>query len=98
MSHDSLSPEGDPFYPPAIPTLVFCLHCRQEYESYRIEWRIHTDADGKQHGFWCCPIEGCGGVGFGCDIFPVDKDYQDERGGWCWDDDGEDDEELELGD
>ena len=39
MSRDPLSPEGDPFGPPAIPTLVGCLHCGEEYESYRIEWR-----------------------------------------------------------
>jgi hypothetical protein len=91
MAYDPLDADGDPFRPPEIPTLVFCLHCRQEYDSYRIEWRVSTDADGKPHGFWCCPIPGCGGLGFGCDILPVDPDYQDERGGWVHDD-GEDED------
>jgi hypothetical protein len=89
MAYDPLDAGGDSFRPPEIPTLVFCLHCRQEYDSYRIEWRVLTNADGKPHGFWCCPIPGCGGLGFGCDIFPVDPDYQDERGGWVHDDDGD---------
>lgn len=94
MSYDPLDPEGDPFYPPEISTLVGCLHCGKAYDSYLIEWRIKTDADGKPHGFWCCPTPGCSGVGFGCDILPVDPDYQDERGGWIHDsDDGDDDDE-----
>ena len=95
MAYDSLDPAGDPFYPPPISTLVFCLHCKQEYDSYRIEWRVLTDTDGKQHGFWCCPIEGCGGKGFGFDILPVDPTYQDERGGWIQDDDDVDDNDDE---
>jgi hypothetical protein len=85
--YDFLDPERDSFRPPAIPTLVACLHCQEEYESYRIEWRIETDGDGRPHGFWCCPIPGCDGKGFFFDIFPVDPDYQDERGGWVTDDD-----------
>ena len=64
MAYDPLDADGDPFRPPEIPTLVFCLHCRQEYDSYRIEWRVSTNADGKPHGFWCCPIPGCGGLEF----------------------------------
>jgi hypothetical protein len=83
--YDPLDPDGDPFGPPAVPTLVGCLHCGEEYDSYRIEWRILTDADHKQHGFWCCPIEGCDGKGFGFDILPVDPNYQDEHGGWVHD-------------
>lgn len=88
---DPTSPEGDPFYPPAISTLVHCLHCNEEYDSYRIEWRIEKSHDGSDHGFWCCPIEGCDGRGFGFDILPVDPHYRDERGGWF-----SDDEEPEL--
>jgi len=79
MSHD-LDPESDPFKPPAIPTEVGCIHCGEEYDSYRIEWRIFTLDDGRQHGFWCCPILGCDGKGFGFDIFPTDPEYRDENG------------------
>jgi hypothetical protein len=82
----------DPFRPPAIPTMVACLHCEQEYDSYRIEWRVLSDAEGRRHGFWCCPIPGCDGKGFGFDILPVDPTYQDERGGWVCDDEDADDE------
>ena len=79
MDHDDpLDPKNDPFGPPATPILVHCIHCGEEYESYRIQWRIETDSDGKPHGFWCCPIPGCDGKGFGFDIFPVDRDYQDD--------------------
>jgi hypothetical protein len=92
--YDPLDPDNDVFRPPAIPTLVACLHCGEEYESYRIEWRVERDADGKQRGFWCCPIEGCGGCGFGFDILPVDPNYRDEHGGWVsFDDDEEEDGE-----
>jgi hypothetical protein len=55
------------------------------YDSYRIEWRVEQDADGRLHGFWCCPVSGCGGRGFGFDILPLDPNYQDERGGWVAD-------------
>ncbi len=90
-------PNSDPFRPPEIPTLVGCLHCGEEYDSYLIEWRILKAHDGKMSGFWCCPTPGCGGLGFGCDIFPVDPDFRDERGGWVYDDedDDEDDEDNE---
>jgi len=94
-SYDPLNPETDPFRPPAVPTLVACLHCGQEYDSYRIEWRVEHDQEGKPHSFWCCPIPGCSGMGFGFDILPVDPHYQDERGGWFWDDEEESDEEAE---
>jgi len=81
-SYDPLDADRDPFRPPAVPTLVACLHCGQDYDSYRIKRRIRTDADARPHGFWCCPIAGCDGIGFGFDILPVDPTYRDERGGW----------------
>jgi hypothetical protein len=97
MAHDSLNPENDPFAPPAISTEVHCIHCGEEYDSYRIEWRIERDADGAAHGFWCCPIEDCDGKGFGFDIFPVDPDYRDENGElmWCSDSDEFEDDQWE---
>jgi hypothetical protein len=91
MPYDPLDPDTDPFKPPAIPTEVFCLHCKQVFESYLIEWRVETAADGAPHGFWCCPNSDCGGRGFGFDLLPTDPEYRDERGGWVRDDadDGE---------
>jgi hypothetical protein len=94
MTDNPLDPSGDPFGPPEVSVEVECLHCGQQYDSYLIEWRIETDAEGKQHGFWCCPTPGCGGMGFGFDIFPTDPNYRDERGGWVYsDEDDEYDEE-----
>jgi hypothetical protein len=78
--YDPLDEESDPFRPPKTSTVVSCLHCGEEYDSYRIEWRILQDAQGRPHGFWCCPIEGCDGKGFGIDIFPVDPNYVHENG------------------
>jgi len=99
MSHDRLDPDSDPFKPPAAPTEVHCLHCGKEYESYLIEWRIETGADGAPCGFWCCPTPGCDGRGFGFDILPTDPRYRDERGGWVWDDeDGNGDDEYDEDD
>ncbi|MGD9636980.1 MAG: hypothetical protein AB7G28_14590 [Pirellulales bacterium] len=97
MAHDSLNPDNDPFAPPVISTVVHCIHCGEEYDSYRIEWRIERDAGGEAHGFWCCPIEGCDGKGFGFDIFPVDPEYRDENGElmWCSDESGEDHDEFD---
>jgi hypothetical protein len=92
MTYDPLDPRGDPFGPPEISIEVECLHCGETYDSYLIEWRVETDADGEQHGFWCCPTPDCGGRGFGFDIFPTDPEYQDERGGWVWCDDEESEE------
>jgi hypothetical protein len=89
MDANEPDPEKDPFGPPAIPTEVECLHCGKQYDSYLIEWRIETGGDGARHGFWCCPTPGCSGMGFGCDILPVDPHYRDERGGWVWDDEDE---------
>lgn len=94
---DPCDPAGDPFHPPATPTLVGCLHCRQVYESYLIEWRLEPDADGQLRGWWCCPTAGCGGRGFFFDIFPTDPDYEDERGGWVHcDDESEEYDEIDL--
>ena len=93
MSYDPLDADSDPFKPPAISTLVACLHCGEEYDSYRIEWRVEACADGKQRGFWCCPIEECDGRGFGFDIFPVDPDYRDEDGNLMRVDDEDDEDE-----
>jgi len=93
MSDNPLDPSGDPFGPPEVSVEVQCLHCGEQYDSYRIEWRVKTDADGKQYGFWCCPTPGCGGMGFGFDILPTDSHYRDERGGWVCDD--EDEEEYD---
>lgn len=70
----------DCFHPPSIPTLVGCLHCGKEYDSYLIEWRESTDSDEKRRGYWCCPTPGCGGAGFGFDIFPLDSEYVDPDG------------------
>jgi hypothetical protein len=39
-SDDSSELSGDLFRPPEISILVACLHCGQEYDSYRIEWRV----------------------------------------------------------
>ena len=94
-TYDPLNPDTDPFRPPAISTLVGCLHCGEEYDSYRIEWRIETDNEGRRHGFWCCPIENCDGRGFGFDILPVDRDYCDEDGKRMWCSDDEDDSDCD---
>jgi hypothetical protein len=69
------------------------LHCGQEYDRFRIEWRIERNANGEAHGFWCCPIPGCDGKGFGFYVFPVDSDFRDERGGWFYDDAPDDGDE-----
>jgi len=39
MAYDPLDPDRDPFHPPSISTLVHCIHCGEEYDSFRIEWR-----------------------------------------------------------
>jgi hypothetical protein len=99
MAHHPPDPDADPFKPPAIPTEVGCLHCGRTFESYLIEWRIKTCADGQPRGFWCCPTPGCDGRGFGFDLLPTDHDYRGEDGERIWvDDDGEseDDSELDL--
>jgi len=70
-----------PFGPPAIPTLVRCLHCGEEYDSWRIEQRPHPQFD---HDPWFCPTTGCDGLGFLFDIYPVDPDWRDENGDLVW--------------
>lgn len=92
MSDD---PQSDPFAPPEISTEVCCLHCGETYDSWQIEWRVLADTNGEERGFWCCPIDGCNGMGFGFDILPTDPEYQDERGGWVHDDSDEDDDNGE---
>ena len=88
-AYNPLDPDADPFHPPTLSTLVSCLHCGEEYDSYRIEWRVESDRNGQPHGFWCCPIVNCDGRGFGFDIFPVDPDYRYENGDKMWTDDEE---------
>lgn len=88
----------DGYGPPAIPTLVGCLHCHEEYESYMIERRRERDADGVFRWWWCCPTPGCGGRGFGNDIFPVDPEWVDSDGSRGWvQDDSDDEDEFDLG-
>jgi hypothetical protein len=82
----NLDPDADCFKPPPGCVVVECLHCGEEYDSYRIEWRVF-DSDKGPQGFWCCPIEGCDGVGFGFDIFPVDPDECAQFGIEVWEDD-----------
>jgi hypothetical protein len=94
---DFTDPANDCFGPPEISIPVECIHCGEEYDSYRIEWRIETNSEGKRQGFWCCPIEGCDGKGFGFDIFPVDPDNDDGRFRWVDNDEEEDWEEGEYG-
>ncbi len=92
--HDPQSPEGDPFYPPAVPTLVQCMHCGEVYDSYLIQWVVAPDPNGQPSGMWRCPIDDCGGAGFGFDIFPVDADYADERGSFNFEDEGDDEDDF----
>ena len=97
MSDDHLcDPQRDPFKPPAIPTEVFCMHCHQEYDSYLMHWEQEVDADGRKHGFWCCPTPGCDGRGFGFDILPTDQEWTNEDGQRMWCNDESDDEESEI--
>lgn len=95
MTDDELETPHDTFSPPKTPTLVGCLHCQEVYESYLIEWRVKTCGDGVRRGFWSCPTPDCGGVGFGCDILPIDREWEDEDGNrmWCEDEGEEDDED-----
>jgi hypothetical protein len=87
-------PDTDPFRPPKVPTLVGCLHCQQVCESYLIGWRERPTVDGQAWGFWCCPVEGCGGAGFGCDILPIDPAWTDEDGERIWVEDDEEEEDY----
>lgn len=77
-----LPPEAlaDCFRPPDVPVEVHCIHCGREYDSYLIWWDEEI-VDGERDGFWRCPTPGCGGAGFGFDIWPTDPDYVDPRTG-----------------
>jgi hypothetical protein len=93
---DDLPPEAlkDCMQPPEQPILVHCIHCGEEYDSWRIVWvpfteeqmvrnaekGVHSSPD-KFTGMWCCPIEGCDGAGFLFDIYPVDPDWVDPKTG-----------------
>ena len=85
-------PDADCFRPPTKNCIVVCLHCREQYDSYKIHWVESVGKDGKKRGFWRCPTSGCGGAGFNFDIYPIDPNYENEAdrgfvGGW-FDDDG----------
>ena len=94
--YDPADPQADHFRPPSIPTLVWCMHCHEEYDSWKMYYDISTDNDGRESGVWRCGISGCDGVGFGFDIYPVDPDYVDpdgrDMGEWCADETPEPDE------
>ncbi|MFT3687189.1 MAG: hypothetical protein QM783_20080 [Phycisphaerales bacterium] len=84
-------PEDDSFRPPATNCTVYCLHCQERYDSYRIEWRESLTIGGTIVGFWVCPTPNCDGAGFLCDIHPTDPNWQDDQergttGGWFNDD------------
>jgi antitoxin HicB len=82
LSDSDLPPEAlrDPMRPPKESTLVHCIHCDEEYDSWRMVYRVSVGHDGKVHGFWCCAMPGCDGAGFQFDIFPVDPNYIAEDG------------------
>lgn len=52
---DGPKPGTDPFGPPAVPTRVGCLHCQQEYESYRTEPCGCPTATASGSGATCSP-------------------------------------------
>ena len=67
----------DCFGPPIEPCRVQCIHCGEEYSSSKMVW---IKEPGTDTGFWCCPVDGCDGKGFGFDIFPVDPEICEEHG------------------
>lgn len=86
------TPETDSFRPPRNNCIVVCLHCRQQYDSYKMQWLEVPTKSGATEGFWFCGTPGCSGKGFNCDIFPIDPNWEDDEdrgfvGGW-FDDDG----------
>ena len=76
---ESCDPQADHFRPPSIPTEVQCTYCRREFDSWKMEWHEEY-CDGEIQGFWCCPTDGCGGRGFGFNIWPTEPNYIDPDG------------------
>ncbi|MCI0366265.1 MAG: hypothetical protein L0Y44_10175 [Phycisphaerales bacterium] len=99
LTDDDLPPEAlkDCMKPPRQSTLVACLHCGEEYDSWRMAYRVRAYSDGAVRGFWECGIPGCDGAGFMFDIFPTDPNYVAEDGALQgeWVEDHEDDCECE---
>lgn len=62
-------PIRNAFAPPAPPVHVYCLHCGSCYISDEIVWKQGVNSPITK-GNWCCPVDGCDGTGFGCDILP----------------------------
>lgn len=76
----------DPCGPPAEPVLAHCLHCGNDYMSSEMRYVVR-ESSGR--GFWSCPTPGCGGIGWGIDIFPFDGAIEGPGGfigGWFNDD------------
>jgi hypothetical protein len=84
----SSGPDSDPFKPPPIVTVVRCLHCDQEYDSFKIHW-VEDASFGVGGGYWACSTPGCDGKGFCFDIWPTDPEWRDENGEKVWFDDAE---------
>jgi hypothetical protein len=62
-------PKQDPFKPPEVPVLVFCLHCESEFMSSDMVYEKRNTPDR----LWFCPNPQCSGGGFGFDIFPINQ-------------------------
>ena len=77
----------DCFKPPKDPCQVECIHCGNVYSSSEIVWVESGDG-----GFWRCPIEDCGGAGFGFDIYPTDPAEAEKHGIHSSFDEDDDDE------
>jgi len=60
----------DPFAPPPVPVEVCCMQCGGVYESWQMIWLDDPTLPGG--GVWCCPVDGCDGIGYGFDIWPTD--------------------------
>jgi hypothetical protein len=65
----------DCFKPPKDPCEVECIHCGNVYSSSEIVW-----VRSGERGFWRCPVEDCGGAGFGFDIYPTDPAEAQKHG------------------
>lgn len=95
-SEPAPGPEADPFMPPKVNTVVSCMHCNEEYDSYKIHW-VEDASFGANGGYWACPTPGCDGKGFCFDIWPTDPEWRDEDGNKVWFEDDEDPELEDLG-